>query len=75
MSQVQILPKQIEEKLIRVRDRIKELKKKYGSLAKYGYPILESEDEVVALIYAVKFAGVSEHELANTFNIEKNDRL
>jgi Transposase and inactivated derivatives len=71
MEQPTILPKPVEEKLIRIRDRIKELKKKYGSLAKYGYPILESEDEVIALIYANKYAGVSEHEIANVFGIEK----
>jgi Transposase and inactivated derivatives len=70
-TRITVLPKPVEDRLIRVRDRIKELKKKYGSLAKYGYPILENEDEVIALIYAVKFAGMSEHELANTFGIEK----
>ena len=70
MSQT-LIPKPVEQKLLTIRDRIKELKKKYGSLARYGYPILQSEDEVIALVYAVKYGNMSIHELANTFNIEK----
>jgi len=71
MSNPTLLPKPVQDRLIQIRDRIKELKRKYESLARYGYPILESEDEVIALIYAVKFGNMSIHELANTFNVEK----
>ena len=71
MSNHTLLPKPVQDRLIQIRDRIKELKKKYESLARYGYPILQSEDEVIALVYAVKYGNMSIHELANTFNIEK----
>jgi len=68
----QVIPKPIESLLIQVRDRVREIKKSYGSLAKYGYPILQSKDEVVALIYANKELGISANELAKMLGVDKS---
>jgi len=70
--QNQIMPKAIEEKIIAIRDRVKEIKKTYGSLARYGYPIIQSKDELVALIYANKVLGISEYELSNIIGVDKS---
>ena len=66
-----LIPRPVQEKLFAIRDRVRELKKRYGSLARYGYPVLQSRDEVVALIYANKFSGISINELANVLGLEK----
>jgi len=68
----QVLPKPIENLIIRIRDRVKEVKKTYGSLAKYGYPILESRDEVIALIYTIKELGFSANEIAKMLGLDKS---
>lgn len=67
----QVLPKPIAQILYQIRDRVFEIRKTYGSLAKYGYPILESKDEVIALIYANKELGLSANELAKMLGLDK----
>jgi len=68
----QVLPKPIETILIQIRDRVNQVRKTYGSLAKYGYPILESRDEVIALIYTIKELGYSANEIAKMLGLDKS---
>lgn len=66
-----VIPKPVEERLINVRDRVRDKVKQYGSLANYGYPIFESPDEIIALVYANQVMRISENELSRMLGVDK----
>jgi len=67
-SDVQI-PKPVMDHLIAVRDRVKQIVKEKGSVAKYGKPIINSKDELIAIIYGMM--QTSPYEVANIIGVDK----
>jgi transposase len=67
----QVLPKVVESKIFSLRDRVRDIKKKYGSLARYGLPVFESKEEVYALVVANKEFGISANELSKMLGMDK----
>jgi len=63
------IPKPVMDHLISVRDRVKQIIKEKGSLAKYGKPILSSRDELIAIAYAMMIT--SPYEVANILGLDK----
>lgn len=65
------VPKLLEPYLIRLRDRVRELKERYGSLARWGRPIFESIDEVAVLFWLNEKMGISLDRIASFIGIDK----
>jgi len=66
-----IIPKDLEKTLWEIRDRVKELIKTYGTLAKWGRPFLFSEKEIAAIVYINEKFNVSLDELAKLLGVDK----
>jgi len=64
-------PEPVAKKLYEIRDRVLEVRKKYGSLANYGYPIIQSVDEAIAIVYTTRVLGITETELARMLGLDK----
>ncbi|MEM4744932.1 MAG: hypothetical protein QXX52_08160 [Ignisphaera sp.] len=65
------VPKALLDIVVRVRDRVKDLKKTYGSLAKYGLPYLESVEEIAVIYYLNVFMDIGLNELSNFIGVDK----
>ena len=66
-----VLPKVVEEVLIRVRDRVRDIVKQYGSLARYGLPVLHSREELAAIVYASEISGLKELGVSKWLGLDK----
>ena len=66
-----IIPKDLEKTLWEIRDRVKELVKTYGTLARWGRPFFYSEKEIAVIVYLNEQFGVSLDELAKLLNVDK----
>jgi len=65
------IPKTIEPLLIQVRDRVRQLERKYGSLSKWGRPIFYDVKEVATIYYLNEKIGVSLDRLASFLGLDK----
>lgn len=65
-----VVPKPIVDILVQVRDRVAELRKKYGSLSRWGRPVVFDIREVAAIFYAVERLGVSGDRLARFVGLD-----
>ena len=66
-----IIPKDLEQLLWAIRDRVKDLIKTYGSLSRWGRPFFFSPKEVAAIIYLNEKFNVSLDELSKLLNVDK----
>jgi len=66
-----VIPKDLEQLLWAIRDRVREIQKTYGSLARWGRPFFFSPKEVAAVIYLNEKFNVSLDELSKLLNVDK----
>lgn len=66
-----IIPKICEERLITIRDRIKDLVKVYGSLSRWGRPYVYDVKEVACIYYINAKLGVSLDAIAKFIGVDK----
>jgi len=66
-----IIPKDLEKVIWEVRDRVKELVKTYGTLAKWGRPFFFDPKEVAIVVYLNEKFNVSLDELAKLIGVDK----
>ena len=65
------IPKTFEPFLIEIRDRISQLKEKFGSLSKWGRPYFYSVKEIAIVYYLNSKLNISLDRLAGFFNVDK----
>jgi len=66
-----IIPKDLEKILFSVRDRVRDLVKTYGTLARWGRPFFFDVKEIATIIYVNEKFNVSLDELAKLLNVDK----
>ncbi|RLF07199.1 MAG: hypothetical protein DRJ60_03245 [Thermoprotei archaeon] len=66
-----IIPKDLEKRLFEIRDRVREIQKTYGSLARWGRPFLFDKEEVAMIIWLNEKMSVSLDELAKLLFVDK----
>ena len=71
-NRMELIPKPLSQIVFSLRDRVLAIKKVYGSLSKYGYPIFQNEIEIYALAYLVREYGLSASELAKETGIDRS---
>jgi len=65
------IPKTFEKTIFELRDRIKDLVKKYGSLSRWGRPYFFSLEEIAVVYYINERIGVSLDRLSKYLGIDK----
>ncbi|RLG82787.1 MAG: hypothetical protein DRO40_06625 [Thermoprotei archaeon] len=71
-NRMELIPKPLSQIVFSLRDRVLAIKKVYGSLSKYGYPIFQNEIEVYAIAYLMKEYGLSASEIAKETGIDRS---
>jgi len=66
-----IIPKDLEQTLWAIRDRVKDLVKTYGTLAKWGRPFFYDIKEIAVIVYLNEKFNVSLDELAKLIGVDK----
>jgi len=66
-----VVPSQLEKTLWTIRDRVRDLQKTYGTLAKWGRPVFFDIKEVATIVYLNEKLGVSLDELAKLLFLDK----
>jgi len=66
-----VVPKVCEEQLIKIRDRVKELEKVYGSLSRWGRPYIFDIKEVACIYYLNGKLGISIDHIAKFVGVDK----
>jgi len=66
-----IIPKDLEQTLWAIRDRVKDLVKTYGTLAKWGRPFFFDVKEIAVVVYLNEKFNVSLDELAKLIGVDK----
>lgn len=66
-----VIPSQLEKTLWTIRDRVRDLQKTYGTLAKWGRPIFFDLKELATVVYLNEKLGVSLDELAKLLFLDK----
>jgi len=65
------IPRPIQQVFFSLRDRILEIKKKYKSLANYGYPPYESIQEIAVIYGLIEFYGFDYNTIARELGLDK----
>lgn len=65
------IPQVLEKKLIQIRDRVHELMKQYGSLARWGRPYFYSIDEVATIVWLNEKLNISLDRIAKFIGVDK----
>jgi len=66
-----LIPKSVKEIFFAIRDRIIDIKKKYGNLNNYGYPIFQDVKEVAVVYGLMERFGLSESDIANELGLNR----
>ena len=66
-----LIPQSLEPFLIQVRDRVRELEQRYGSLSKWGRPVFFDLKEIAVIFYLNEKFNVSLDRLATFLTLDK----